>query len=211
MRALITLLLTLLAGPPCVATAAAVDPLERFYTDTRTLAGRFTQTVRDANGTVTEESRGSFAIERPGRFRWDYEAPYEQIIVADGRELWVYEPDLDQATVRPIDDQTADAPGLLLSGARFPRELFDVSAEDDGWLRLTPRRKDSGLGSVRLRLAGGSVQTLELADGLGQTTRIELEDAQRNAPVLAARFRFTPPAGVDVIRAAPQAPAGPGR
>lgn len=199
MRALIALVLTLLTGP----LAAAADPLERFYSDTRTLAGRFTQTVRDANGTVTEESRGTFAIERPGRFRWDYETPYEQTIVADGRELWVYEPDLDQATVRPIDDQTADAPGLLLSGARFPRELFEVSAGADGWLTLTPRRKDSSLGAVRLRLAGDSVRTLELADGLGQTTRIEFEDTQRNGPLPAGRFRFSPPAGIDVIRAAP--------
>lgn len=203
MRALIALVLTLLAGP---LAAAAADPLERFYTDTRTLAGRFTQTVRDANGTVTEESRGSFAIERPGRFRWDYETPYEQTIVADGRELWVYEPDLDQATVRPIDEQTADAPGLLLSGARFPSELFDVSHGKDGWLTLTPRRKDSGLGDVRLQLAGGSVRTLELADGLGQTTRIAFEDTRRNTAIAPARFRFTPPPGIDVIRALPQPP-----
>ncbi|MGE0809249.1 MAG: outer membrane lipoprotein chaperone LolA [Immundisolibacter sp.] len=202
MRALIALVLVLLAGP---LAAAGVDALERFYADTRTLAGRFTQTVRDGSGTVTEESRGTFAIERPGRFRWDYETPYEQTIVADGRELWVYEPDLDQATVRPIDEQTADAPGLLLSGARFPSELFDVSTGKDGWLTLTPRRKDSGLGDVRLQLADGSVRTLELADGLGQTTRIEFEDTQRNGPIPAARFHFTPPAGIDVIRGLPQA------
>jgi chaperone LolA len=204
MRALMALVLALLAGP----LTAAVDPLERFYADTHTLAGRFTQTVRDANGAVTEESHGTFAIARPGRFRWDYEAPYAQTIVADGRELWVYEPDLDQATVRPIDDQTADAPGLLLSGARFPSALFDVSPDKDGWLRLTPRRKDSGLGSVRLLLADGSVRTLELADGLGQTTRIEFEDTRRNGSVPAERFRFTPPAGTDVIRALPQPPSG---
>ena len=204
MRALIALLLALLAGP---LAAADADALDRFYTDTRTLAGRFTQTVRDGSGAVTEQSRGTFAIERPGRFRWDYEAPYEQTIVADGRELWVYEPDLDQVTVRPIDEQSADAPGLLLSGARFPRELFEVSAQADGWLLLTPRRKDSGLGSVRLKLAAGSVQALELADGMGQTTRIEFTDTQRNGPVPAERFRFSPPPGVDVIRAAPQAPS----
>ena len=204
MRALIALLLALLAGP---LAAADADALDRFYTDTRTLAGRFTQTVRDGSGAVTEQSRGTFAIERPGRFRWDYEAPYEQTIVADGRELWVYEPDLDQVTVRPIDEQSADAPGLLLSGARFPRELFEVSAQADGWLLLTPRRKDSGLGSVRLKLAAGSVQALELADGMGQTTRIEFTDTQRNGPVPAERFRFSPPPGVDVIRAAPPAPS----
>lgn len=208
MRALIALLLALLAGP---LAAADADALDRFYTDTRTLTGRFTQTVRDASGAVTEQSQGSFAIERPGRFRWDYEAPYEQTIVADGRELWVYEPDLDQATVRPIDEQTADAPGLLLSGARFPRELFEVSTQADGWLLLTPRRKDSGLGSVRLKLAAGSVQALELADGLGQTTRIEFTDIQRNVQVPAARFRFSPPPDVDVIRAAPPAPSAAGR
>jgi chaperone LolA len=208
MRALIALLLALLAGP---LAAADADALDRFYTDTRTLAGRFTQTVRDGSGAVTEQSQGSFAIERPGRFRWDYEAPYEQTIVADGRELWVYEPDLDQVTVRPIDEQTADAPGLLLSGARFPRELFEVSAQNDGWLLLTPRRKDGSLGSVRLKLAAGSVEALEIADGTGQTTRIEFTDTQRNVSVPADRFRFTPPPGVDVIRAAPQAPAGAGR
>jgi chaperone LolA len=205
MRALIALLLALLAGP---LAAADADALDRFYTDTRTLAGRFTQTVRDGSGAVTEQSRGSFAIERPGRFRWDYEAPYEQTIVADGRELWVYEPDLDQVTVRPIDADTADAPGLLLAGATFPARLFDVAAEEDGWLRLTPKQKDSGLGAVRLKLVGDSVQALQLDDGLGQTTRIELLDQQRNGALPAARFSFEPPPGVDVIRALPQPPTG---
>lgn len=203
-RALLAALLVLPLPP---AAASALAPLERFYADTRTLAGRFTQTVTDASGTVTEESRGEFAIQRPGRFRWDYQTPFEQIIVADGRELWVYEPDLDQATVRPVDEHTADAPGLLLSGARFPAELFDAVAEANGWLRLTPTRPDSGLGSVRLKLTDGTVQALELHDGLGQTTRIELHRLRRNEPVPAKRFAFTPPAGVDVIRALP-APDG---
>lgn len=148
------LLAALLVLPTPLLAAAALAPLERFYADTRTLAGQFTQTVTDASGVVSEESRGEFAIERPGRFRWDYRTPFEQIIVADGRELWVYEPDLDQATVRPVDEQTADAPGLLLAGARFPAELFDAVAEADGWLRLIPTRADSGLGSVRLQLTG---------------------------------------------------------
>jgi outer membrane lipoprotein carrier protein len=202
---ILALLLTLLAGP---ALADGLATLERFYSDTRTLAGRFTQTVSDANGTVTEESQGQFAILRPGHFRWDYQAPYAQTIVADGRELWVYEPDLDQVTVRPIDADSADAPGLLLAGATFPSKLFDVTAEKDGWLRLTPRQKDSGLGTVRLKLAAGSVQALQLEDGLGQTTKIELLDQQRNGALPAARFTFEPPPGVDVIRALPQPPTG---
>lgn len=202
---ILAVLLAVLTGP---ALAESLATLERFYSETRTLAGRFTQTVSDANGTVTETSSGQFAIQRPGRFRWDYQAPYEQIIVADGRELWVYEPDLDQATVRPIDADSADAPGLLLSGATFPARLFDVTSEKDGWLRLTPKQKDSGLGAVRLKLAGDSVQALQLEDGLGQTTRIELLDQQRNGTVPAARFRFEPPPGVDVIRALPQPPTG---
>ncbi len=206
MRArILVVLLGLLAGP---ALADGLATLERFYTNTRTLAGRFTQTVSDANGTVTETSSGQFAIQRPGRFRWDYQAPYEQIIVADGRELWVYEPDLDQVTVRPIDADTADAPGLLLAGATFPAKLFDITSEKDGWLRLTPKQKDSGLGAVRLKLAGDSVQALQLDDGLGQTTRIELLDQQRNGALPAARFSFEPPPGVDVIRALPQPPTG---
>ena len=202
---ILALLLALLTGP---ALADGMATLEKFYSGTRTLAGRFTQTVSDANGTVTEESQGQFAIQRPGRFRWDYQAPYEQTIVADGRELWVYEPDLDQVTVRPIDADTADAPGLLLAGATFPSKLFDVTAEKDGWLRLTPRQKGSGLGAVRLKLAGDSVQALQLEDGLGQTTRIELLDQQRNGALPAARFTFKPPPGADVIRALPQPPAG---
>lgn len=202
---ILAVLLMLLAGP---APADSLATLERFYSGTRTLAGRFTQTVSDANGTVTETSSGQFAIQRPGRFRWDYQAPYQQTIVADGRELWVYEPDLDQVTVRPIDADTADAPGLLLAGATFPARLFDVAAEEDGWLRLTPKQKDSGLGAVRLKLVGDSVQALQLDDGLGQTTRIELLDQQRNGALPAARFSFEPPPGVDVIRALPQPPTG---
>lgn len=202
---ILALLLWFLAGP---VLADSLATLERFYTNTRTLAGRFTQTVSDANGTVTETSSGQFAIQRPGRFRWDYQVPYQQTIVADGRELWVYEPDLDQVTVRPIDADTADAPGLLLAGATFPARLFDVVAEKDGWLSLTPKQKDSGLGAVRLKLVGDSVQALQLDDGLGQTTRIELLDQQRNGALPAARFSFEPPPGVDVIRALPQPPTG---
>ena len=106
--------------------------------------------------------------------------------------------------MRPIDADTADAPGLLLAGAAFPSKLFDVTAEKDGWLRLTPRQKDSGLGAVRLKLAGDSMQALQLEDGLGQTTRIDLLDPQRNGTLPAARFTFKPPPGVDVIRALPQ-------
>ena len=86
--------------------------------------------------------------------------------------------------------------------------MFDVTGEEDGWLRLTPKQKDSGLGAVRLKLAGDSVQALQLDDGLGQTTRIELLDQQRNGALPAARFRFEPPPGVDVIRALPQPPTG---
>ncbi len=203
MRPVIVSLIAVLVANPALADGAAA--LDRFYAETRTLSGRFAQTVSDANGTASEHSEGEFAISRPGRFSWDYRQPYEQHIVADGAHLWIYEPDLDQVTVRPMDADTADAPGLLLAGARFPRELFEVVAQGNGWLRLTPLKKDSGLSEVRLKLGGVGIEELQLDDGLGQTTRIQLLDQQRNGALSAKRFQFTPPPGVDVIGALPQA------
>lgn len=199
MRRLALALLALLPGALGAETAPVLD---RFYAETQSLEGRFEQELVGRDGEALERSSGRFWLQRPGRFRWDYETPYEQRIVADGERLWVYEPELEQATVRPLREDAGDVPGLLLAGSGVPDELFELRSAalgDSGWVALDARSDDAGVTSVRIRFDAGLPQELEFTDALGQRTRIRFSGLRANAPAQAARFRFTPPPGTDVI------------
>lgn len=200
-----------------LARADTAPVLDRFYAQTQALQGRFTQTVAGADGKVFQRGEGRFWLRRPGLFRWDYETPYIQRIVADGTRLWVYEPELEQVTVRVLSDDAGDVPGLLLAGATFPDELFELRSAalgDDGWVELAARSDQAGVSSVRIRFAHAVPQELSFTDALGQTTRLSFTDLERNGSPRAGVFEFTPPPGTDVVGDAPadppQAPgAGP--
>lgn len=193
------------------AMAGDATPLDRFFTGLHTLSAQFEQTIVDTQGQVTQRASGQLSIQRPGKFRWDYDTPYKQLVLGDGEELWTYDADLEQATVKPQSDALAGTPALLLSAQEQPGELFTVVAlpmrEGEHWFELTPK-SDKGLGDtqfnrLRLGFADDTLVAMELVDGFDQTTEIRFSDLRRNVTLDADLFHFTPPDGVDVIGTAP--------
>lgn len=193
------------------AVASAVEtaetPLDRFFLGLDNLSAAFEQTLYDAQGQVTQTATGRLSIQRPGRFRWDYDTPYKQLVLGDGERLWTYDADLEQATVKPQDDTLAGTPALLLSAQQQPRELFDIQAlpprDGETWYELTPRAQDTQFNELRLGFVDDSLVAMELIDAFEQLTQFRFSDTRRNSPLAAGLFSFTPPAGVDVIGDAP--------
>jgi outer membrane lipoprotein carrier protein len=197
---------TLISAAPADTTPAK-DPafarLDRFMRELQSLEADFEQQLRDGQGRLIESSSGTLAMHRPNRFRWDYLLPHAQTIVADGKRLWLYDPDLEQVTVRPLEQTLAGTPAMLLSGEGDLRASFRVEkVEKRGqleWLTLLPTRSDTDFKRVKLGLRGNSLEAMELSDKLGQTTVLTFTQIKRNPNFDAARFVFTPPAGADVI------------
>ena len=185
------------------APPSGVESLQRFFTDVSRYSAQFSQLLLDETGATIQESKGRLWIERPDKFRWDYETPYKQEIIGDGEKLWVYDEDLKQATVRTLKGGLLDTPAVLLAGRGHLSDQFQI--RDDGvkndlsWVELIPKSKDSGFEKVRLAFAQGRLRQIELLDGLGQMTRYTLTNATENKPISATRFTFTPPPDVDVV------------
>ncbi|MCS7101645.1 MAG: outer membrane lipoprotein chaperone LolA [Burkholderiaceae bacterium] len=204
-RALAALpLLALLPSAGRAAPAGAIDQLRAFLSQTRAASGEFTQRVAGGKGAVPQVSSGRFVFQRPGRFRWVYEKPYEQVLVADGERLYLYDKDLNQVTVKRIAAALPASPAAILFGTDdFERE-FTVTelGERDGlaWLEARPRAKESQFERIAIGFRDGLPAALELADGFGQTTQLQLARVQRNPKVDAQTFRFTPPPGAEVLQ-----------
>ena len=181
----------------------ATDSLRRFFSEVHSFSARFNQVVLDESLNTIQESSGTLWIERPNKFRWDYDAPFKQQIVSDGKNIWVYDQELRQVTVRALTGGLGDTPALLLSGKG--RLDADFTVKDMGtqgrlaWARLVPRRDDGGFTDVRVGFEHGKMQVLEMIDGFGQTTRVSLRDARENVRIEPSKFSFTPPKGVDVV------------
>jgi len=184
------------------ATADDLSPLqslERYFERVETMQGRFTQEVRDDDGTLLEFSEGAFWVARPDRFRWVYDMPFPQQIVADGDALWVYDEDLQQVTMHPLDDAIGSGPALFLSGDMAAlRARFTIS-EDAGWLRLEPLDDDWQVEFARMRFSGLIPERLDVLDGLGQGTRLVLSDVELNPQIDPDIFEFVLPDAVDLI------------
>jgi outer membrane lipoprotein carrier protein len=199
------LLLALVAASS--AGAAAGEPgearLRSFLADVQSMDGRFRQQVIDSRQQVIEETSGSVAMQRPGRFRWNYEAPFERVIVSDGEKIWLYEADLAQVTIRRLSSGIGDTPAALLTGRESVLERFKVekSWTGDGLalVRLVPRSADSDFAAVTLGFDGPALRRLLLDDRLGQQTRIDLTDVRVNPQLAPDLFRFLAPPGADVI------------
>lgn len=187
------------------ANVAALDStvLDRFLDEVETLEARFEQDLFTADGRLAERQSGTLVLERPSRFRWHYSEPFEQLVVADGKNVWIHDIELEQVTVTPLDDSAASSPAMLLGGDRAVREGFTVIDEvADGGLRsvlLEPELEGTDFRSVLIAFDGLTPRRLELVDGLGQVTTIELFDVMLNGEVDERLFRFDPPRGVDVI------------
>ncbi len=192
-----------LALPAAAAEDPGVARLDAFLAQVHSLKANFTQTVLDAQLKTTKQSSGTVVIKRPNRFRWDYAAPQKQLIVADGKRVWMYDEDLEQVTVKALDRTLASSPAMLLGGSDRIEQNFVV--KDLGhtgelwWVQLTPKVADTDFKKVRIGLNDKDVQVMELTDSLGQTTRITFSDIQRNPDIPESTFKFTPPAGADVI------------
>jgi len=201
MRRLIVLFVLSFAS--LAAQAAATQDLQRFFNKVQRYSARFDQVTLDEAMNPIQESSGNLWIQRPGKFRWNYTVPYEQQIVGDGKQVWVYDVELKQAAVRRMEGALGATPAILLSGKGALEGVFvikDLGHQGElDWVQLTPKKNDGGFENIRIGFEKGKIRTLEMIDGFGQTTRVTLRDAQENTQISADRFNFKPPAGVDVI------------
>jgi outer membrane lipoprotein carrier protein len=208
---------TLLACLTMTVTASAQETddgqilIESFLQDVTTISGRFEQQLIDADNSLIESSAGTLDIERPGRFRWSYSKPYRQELIADGLNMWSYDVDLEQVTVKPQAEALSSTPALLLGGTTDVLEDFSYvgSFDDKGtiWVLLRPKDTDSGFNKVELGFTDGVLTRMLFGDNLEQTTLIALFDVAFNEPIDAATFAFAPPDGVDVVGEPAAAPA----
>jgi outer membrane lipoprotein carrier protein len=198
-------LLACLVAPVALAQGGdAVARVDRYLASLKTLSANFSQTVRSRDGDVVDRASGTLSLSRPDRFRWDYQKPYVQTIVADGQKLWLYDSDLEQVTVRPLEQGLGSTPAMLLSGSGKVGDAFasaGVQVQGDWtWCRLRPKQDGSDFEQVSLALdRRGELAAMELRDKLGQSTVIEFGALRRNPPLDASLFRFQPPPGADVI------------
>ncbi len=197
------LLFTLLCLMPLSVSAAATDALKVFLSQTHTVKARFAQMVLDKNLKQLQQAQGVMQFSRPGKFRWDYTKPYEQVIVGDGNRLWIYDKDLNQVTVRKLDGALGASPAALLSGSNDLERDYKLSnlGMDKGldWLEAIPKNRDTVFERVRMGFGKSGLEAMELRDQFGQVTVITFADVERNPRIAADVFRFTPPKGADVI------------
>ena len=185
------------------AHAGAIDKLHRFLETTKTLRADFAQIVVAKNGKKPQQSAGQMMISRPGKFRWQIDKPYAQLLVGDGEKVWIYDADLRQVSVKKFDATLGSTPAALLVGNNTLDKNFTLreAGEHDGleWLEAIPKGTDSGFEKLQLGFSGNDLKAMELSDNFGQTTSLLFARIERNVPIAPALFHFTPPAGVDVI------------
>jgi len=184
--------------------ADAVEALREFARDAKSGRASFTQVVTSPDGAKKKTSSGSFEFARPNRFRFAYSKPFEQVIVADGQKVWIYDADLQQASVRAMDKALGATPAALLAGDSLEKD-FELkalpSAEGLDWVQAAPRRKDdaANLQSLKVGFKGKALAAIELVDGFGQRSLLSFKDLATNATLAPDHFRFVPPKGVDVL------------
>ena len=187
-----------------IAVAGAREDLASFTKGLKGLDGHFSQQVFAADGKLKETSSGRVALSAPRLFRWEYAKPYEQLIVADGKTVWVYDPDLQQVTRRPQGTEEASSPlAALIDPERLDRDyLVQDAGREDGldWLVLKPKADDqASFQSARLGFGSEGLVRMQVIDAVGQKTRIVFDGWRRNPSFAANTFRFTPAKGVDVV------------
>ena len=199
---LATLIATLtIAG---TAHAAALDQFKTFVANTKSAKGEFTQQQqrKSANGKATPASSGSFVFARPGKFIWNYQKPYEQLLQADGDQLYIYDKDLNQVTVKKLGNALGSSPAAILFGSNDLEKNFTLSEAGtrDGleWLSAVPKARDTTFEQISIGLRDGIPQAMELKDTFGQTSMLKFTNFQRNPSLGAQQFKFEMPKGADV-------------
>ena len=192
----------LLAAAAGAARADAVDKLKDFVTQVKSGHAAFTQTVTSPDGAKKKSSSGTFDFARPNRFRFAYAKPFEQLIVADGQKVWVYDADLNQVTARKFSQALGATPAALLAGGSLEKD-FDLAPlpSKDGleWAQATPKAKEGAFQSVRIGFKGRDLAAVEITDGFGQRSLLQFTQFAANAPVSPELFKFVAPKGADVI------------
>ena len=194
-----------------LARADGLESLENFVKAAKTGRAEFTQVVtalpREGQAAKPRASSGTFEFQRPNRFKFSYKKPFEQLIVADGKTLWLFDPDLNQATARRQDQVLGSTPAALIAAAPDLKALqasfnLEAAPEKDGlqWVVATPKASDSSLQSIRVGFKGDELAALEIQDSFGQRSVLSFTQVQTNLALGAATFQFKPPAGADVIR-----------
>ena len=185
--------------------ATAIGNLKKFIAETSTVSANFSQTLYDKSRRTIQDSKGSMQFERPEKFRWSYAKPYEQIIVGNGKEVWFYDHDLNQATVRPFNLAIGSSPAALLAGNSDLEENFVLTElglqEGMEWLEAVPKNKETMFEFIQMAFSPqGTLKLMALRDSLGQTTLLTFSELEKNPQLSESLFNFTPPASADVIR-----------
>ena len=201
-----TTAMLLIVGQLALAETAVDDGkrlVDAFVEDVTTFQGSFEQALIDADGQVVEKTSGRLELQRPGQFRWSYSEPYEQWLVADGVNIWSYDVDLAQVTVRPQAEALANTPALLLGGSAGALEQFNYEGSYvetvTTWVRLAPKNTDSGFLRVELGFVADTLSRMVFFDNLEQTTLVAFDEVAVNEPIDPARFHFVVPEDVDVV------------
>jgi outer membrane lipoprotein carrier protein len=188
---------------PVSASASAAAQVEKYLSGLASWSADFEQTIDDGHGNVLRSAAGRLFLQRPGKFRWDYSQPSEQLVLADGKQIWFYDKDLAQANVRDMDTSLASTPASLLSGNGSVTTQFNVTALPANaglqWFQLVPKHADTDFQLVRIGFDKGELRSMFLADKLNQITQLTFSNSKRNLSLAPDLFSFTPPPGVDVI------------
>jgi outer membrane lipoprotein carrier protein len=193
----------LLVSAPFAHAGKGLDYLQSYTGGLKTLKAGFTQTQFDDKMRQLEVASGEFSLQKPGKFRWEYKQPYSQQIISDGKSLWIYDPELEQVVLKPLDQALGATPIALLTGEQPLQEQFNIvelgTIDGREFLQLEPKIKDTDYGLMLLALSDKGLEAMELKDRLGQVTRIEFLQPKLNAPVDNSLFDFKPPKGVDIV------------
>lgn len=195
--------LSLLLAMPMLAHAAGADRLKEFFEKTSAMRAQFEQVVTDNRGQKVQEVSGTMQLQRPGKFRWDYNKPYQQEIVGDGERIWLYDPELNQVTVRNMSQAIGSSPAALLAGSKEVEKNFTLenlpSKDKLEWVLARPNDRDSGFDEVRLGFGKNGLEQMQMQDSYGNTTSILFSRLERNPRLDARGFMFKPPAGADIV------------
>lgn len=189
-----------------IATSALADDkkmLADYFRSLKSFSAEFEQTVEKAQMAMTEVSRGKLVIEKPGKFRWDYVLPYEQQIVSNGKKVWIYDVDLEQVTIKPVDAALGNTPAMLLSSEEDLEKSFVIGDANDvegvHWLSLKPKDAEAGFTEILLGFKQKELSQMMLVDNLGQITRLQFNRLKRNPKISDDTFEFVIPKGADVF------------
>ncbi|WP_061072284.1 MULTISPECIES: outer membrane lipoprotein chaperone LolA [Achromobacter] len=191
-------------APASAMAATAQEQLRAFVNTVTAATGSFSQYTVNPQGRTQPAQTGVFSFQRPGKFKWAVQKPYEQLVISDGRQVFQFDPDLAQVTERKVDAAIGTSPAAILFGSGSLEQSFDVSAlpSKDGvdWLRAKPRTADAGFSRVDIGMKDNLPVRVELLDSFGQTTRVDLSGIVPNPKLGEGEFRFVAPKGVDVVK-----------